>query len=92
MVSRVVTQLYDDVLRPSSLRVTQFSILANVAYGGEANLKELEAALAIERAPHPDGRIKSMRLIANGRRTLELARPLWAQAQAKVLRLTRNGD
>jgi len=27
MVSRAVTQLYDDMLRPSGLRVTQFSIL-----------------------------------------------------------------
>ncbi len=31
MVSRAVTQLYDDVLRPSGLRVTQFSILAAIA-------------------------------------------------------------
>src|SRR2546425_797755 len=31
VVSRVVTQLYDDCLRPSGLRVTQFSILAAVA-------------------------------------------------------------
>src|SRR3989441_12694966 len=36
--------------------------------------------------PHPDGRIKAMRLTSKGRRTLEVARPLWAQAQAKVLR------
>src|SRR5258708_11092879 len=48
MVSRAVTQLYDDVLRPSGLRVTQFSILANLARRGEANLKELEASLAID--------------------------------------------
>jgi DNA-binding MarR family transcriptional regulator len=40
----------------------------------------------IERAPHPDGRIKAMRLTAQGKRTLEVARPLWAQAQRKVLR------
>jgi DNA-binding MarR family transcriptional regulator len=104
MVSRAVTQLYDDVLRPSGLRVTQFSILAMIARSGEANLKQLEAALAIdqttltrsltllerdgviERAPHPDGRIKSMRLTATGRRALEVARPLWARAQDKVLR------
>jgi DNA-binding MarR family transcriptional regulator len=104
MVSRGVTQLYDDVLRPSGLRVTQFSILANIALRGEANLKQLEAALAIdqttltrslnllerdgviERAPHPDRRIKSMRLTAKGRRALKGARPLWAQAQDKVLR------
>src|SRR2546421_9516708 len=40
MVSRVVTQLYDDCLRPSGLRVTQFSILATVARLGEASLKQ----------------------------------------------------
>ncbi len=104
MVTRVVTQLYDDCLRPSGLRVTQFSILAAIARLGEASLKQLEDELAIdqttltrslslleragviERAPHSDGRIKAMRLTWKGRRTLEVARPLWAQAQGKVLR------
>jgi len=48
MVSRAVTQLYDDILPPSGLRVTQFSILATIARSGEANLRQLEAALAID--------------------------------------------
>ena len=48
MVTRAVTQLYDDVLRPSGLRVTQFSILATIARKGETNLKQLEEALAID--------------------------------------------
>src|SRR5437588_3873065 len=48
MVSRVVTQLYDDCLRPSGLRVTQFSILATIARLGEASLKQLEGELAID--------------------------------------------
>ena len=104
MASRAVTQLYDDVLRPSGLRVTQFSILAMIARMGEANLRQLEGTLAIdqttltrslnllerdrviERVPHPDGRIKAMRLTSKGRRALETARPLWARAQDKVLR------
>jgi DNA-binding MarR family transcriptional regulator len=104
MVTRAVTQLYDDALRPSGLRVTQFSILATIAGKGAANLRQLEDALAIdqttltrslsllerdgliERAPHPDQRIKAMRLTAKGRRALEIARPLWAHAQQKVLR------
>jgi len=104
MVTRVVTQLYDDCLRPSGLRVTQFSILAAIARLGEASLKQLEDDLAIdqttltrslsllerdgviERASHPDGRVKAMRLTAKGRRALEVARPMWAQAQGKVLR------
>jgi DNA-binding MarR family transcriptional regulator len=104
MVTRAVTQLYDDVLRPSGLRVTQFSILAIIARMGEPSLKQLEDALAIdqttltrslnllerdgviERASHPDGRIKATRLTARGRRALGVARPLWARAQDKVLR------
>ena len=104
MVTRAVTQLYDDVLRPSGLRVTQFSILATLAHLGEANLRQLEDRLAvdqttltrslnllerdrmIERVPHPDGRIKALRLTRKGRRVLNVARPLWAQAQDKVLR------
>ena len=103
MVTRAVTQLYDDVLRPSGLRVTQFSILGTIARMGEANLRQLEDALAIdqttltrslnhlarngliERAPHPDGRIKAMRLASKGGRALKVARPLWARAQEKVL-------
>jgi hypothetical protein len=32
MVSRAVTQLYDNVLRPSGLRATQVSILATIAH------------------------------------------------------------
>jgi len=103
MVTRAVTQLYDEDLRPSGLRVTQFSILATIARMGEANLRRLGDVLAIdqttltrslnlleqggmtERVPHPDGRIKTMRLTSKGRRALEGARPLWAQAQKKVL-------
>lgn len=48
MVSRAVTQLYDEALRPSGLRVTQFSILTIIARMGEANLRQLEDALAID--------------------------------------------
>jgi DNA-binding MarR family transcriptional regulator len=104
MVTRGMTQLYDDILRPSGLRVTQFSILARLARLGEANLKDLEAALgidqttltrsidlleregAVERAQHPDGRVRLMRLTAQGRRAVKAASPLWAQAQDTVLR------
>jgi len=104
MATRAVTQLYDDVLRPSGLRVTQFSILAALARMKEARVGELSDALAIdqtaltrsiglferdavvERVPDPDRRIKAIRLTAKGRRALDSARPLWAQAQARVLR------
>ena len=48
MVSRAVAQLYGDCLRPSGLRVTQFSILAAKARLGEASLKQVEDELASE--------------------------------------------
>jgi len=82
MVSRA--QLYDDMLRPSGLRVTQFSILGAIARLGEAKL--LERDRAIDRVPHLDGRVKAMTLTSKGRKALEAARPLWARAQDRVLR------
>ena len=48
------------------------------------NLLERESVIA--RVPHPDARIKAMRLTAKGRRALAVARPLWARVQDKVLR------
>jgi DNA-binding PadR family transcriptional regulator len=38
------------------------------------------------RVPHPDRRVKAMRLTSGGTRTLDRARPLWAKAQDTVLR------
>ena len=71
MVSRAVTQLYDDVLRSSGLMTRSLNLL--------------ERDGVIERVPHPEARIKAMTLTSRGRRTLEAARPLWARAQDKVL-------
>src|SRR5437016_14005353 len=48
MVTRVVTQVYDDCLRPSGLRVTQFSILAAIARLGEASLRSEERRVGKE--------------------------------------------
>jgi DNA-binding MarR family transcriptional regulator len=104
MATRAVRQLYDDALRPSGLRVTQFSVLAALARMGEASVGELAESLAIdqstltrgiallerdgfaERVPHPDARVKSLRLTARGRAALGRARPLWEKAQQIVLR------
>src|SRR5689334_8406407 len=103
MVTRAVTQLYDETLRPSGLRATQFSVLTALARRGEANVKELTDALAIdqttltrgltvlergrliERVPHPDRRIKALRLTPAGARALAVARPLWTRAQQRVI-------
>jgi DNA-binding MarR family transcriptional regulator len=39
--TRAVTQLYDDALRPSGLRVTQFSLLVILHSGGPISISEL---------------------------------------------------
>jgi DNA-binding MarR family transcriptional regulator len=47
--TRALTQAYDEVLRPSGLRMTQFSILARAAAVGELTLSELAEMLAMDR-------------------------------------------
>ena len=41
MATRLVTQIYDDILQPSGLRATQFSLLAGVALMGPATMSLL---------------------------------------------------
>ena len=48
MATRAVTQLYDDVLRPSGLRVAQYSILAALARMKEGRVGQLSDALATD--------------------------------------------
>lgn len=47
--ARVVTQLFDEALRPSGLRSTQFSILAVVNTVGSSTINELARALVMDR-------------------------------------------
>jgi DNA-binding MarR family transcriptional regulator len=47
--SRLVTQLYDEHLRPVGLRVTQFSLLATLRHGDGTPLGELAARLSMDR-------------------------------------------
>lgn len=47
--ARLVTRAYDDALRPSGLRATQFSILAVLAHAGTLNMSALAGALSTER-------------------------------------------
>jgi DNA-binding MarR family transcriptional regulator len=46
--SRRLGQLYEDVLRPSGLRGTQFSLLTQIMYQGEPTLRELAGALVMD--------------------------------------------
>jgi DNA-binding MarR family transcriptional regulator len=63
MASRAVKQLYDDVLRPRGLRLTQFSILATIAHLGETNPRQLECMLAIDQTTLT----RSLSLLERGR-------------------------
>jgi DNA-binding MarR family transcriptional regulator len=47
--TRALTQLYDDLMAPSGLRVTQFSLLGALARSGTARMAELADALLLDR-------------------------------------------
>jgi DNA-binding MarR family transcriptional regulator len=84
MATRAVTQLYDDLLRPSGLRVTQFSTLAAIARLGEANLRQLEEALAIDQTTLT----RSLGLLERDGLTERVASP---DRRVKAMRLTPKG-
>lgn len=48
--SRRLGRLYDDVLEPSGLRSTQFSLLTQIAYRTAPTLKELATALVMDQS------------------------------------------
>ncbi|MBK9114862.1 MAG: winged helix-turn-helix transcriptional regulator [Betaproteobacteria bacterium] len=47
--SRALTQLYDDLLAPSGLRITQFSLLRTLAARGPQRMSDLAAAALLDR-------------------------------------------
>jgi DNA-binding MarR family transcriptional regulator len=47
--SRALTQLYDDAMLPSGLRVTQFSLLGTLRARGPARIGDLAARLLLDR-------------------------------------------
>jgi DNA-binding MarR family transcriptional regulator len=47
--TRALTQLYDDLMEPSGLRVTQFSLLRTLATQGPARMSDLAKSLLLDR-------------------------------------------
>jgi DNA-binding MarR family transcriptional regulator len=47
--ARALTQLYDDLMAPSGLRVTQFSLLRTLARSGTARMSDLAGLLLLDR-------------------------------------------
>ncbi len=47
--TRVVTKLYDDTLRPSGLKMTQFTLLSTLMALGSSTLSELAQEMVVDR-------------------------------------------
>jgi DNA-binding MarR family transcriptional regulator len=47
--TRALTQLYDDLMAPSGLRVTQFSLLRTLGRSGKATMSDLAGTLLLDR-------------------------------------------
>jgi DNA-binding MarR family transcriptional regulator len=47
--TRALTQVYDDLMAPSGLRVTQFSLLRTLLRGGASTLSDLAERLLLDR-------------------------------------------
>jgi DNA-binding MarR family transcriptional regulator len=47
--TRAVTRVYDDILRPSGLQATQFTLLATIALVGSAPVTQLAEILVMDR-------------------------------------------
>jgi DNA-binding MarR family transcriptional regulator len=88
LLSRVITNLYDDVLRPLGLKVSQLHILVVTAKLGPAqpakvcDLFRLDASTLSRNVERLCAR--AFRLTAQGRRVLERAVPAWEQAQQQA--------
>ena len=47
--SRAITRVYDKALEPADLKITQYSVLANVAHSGPLNISKLAGILNLDR-------------------------------------------
>jgi DNA-binding MarR family transcriptional regulator len=47
--SRAITRIYDKALEPADLKITQYSVLANVARSGPLNISKLARILKLDR-------------------------------------------
>jgi DNA-binding MarR family transcriptional regulator len=82
--ARAVTQLYDETLRPSGLRITQFSLLVAVAISEPVPITRLADALALDRTTLA----RDLKPLAE--RSLVKIAP-GEDRRTRVVRLTRDG-
>ena len=85
--ARALTQLYDDTMAPSGLRITQFSLLSTLARNGPQRISELAAeGLVRIAAGRDDARTREVALTRAGEAALARATPYWRRAQVLVAR------
>ena len=84
--SRAVTQVFDNALRPSGLRATQLTnrlIIDQTTLTRSLSLVERDDL--IQTVPKPDARLRTVKLIPKGEKTLHAAFPLWTEAQKRIV-------
>ncbi len=84
-VTRSVTQLFDDALRPSGLRATQFNILSTIQVCGEATVTQLTTLLLIDQTTLTRG----LALLERSGLLKAVPKP---DGRLKSVRLTRKGE
>ncbi|TMH61552.1 MAG: winged helix-turn-helix transcriptional regulator [Betaproteobacteria bacterium] len=84
--TRALTQLYDDLMAPSGLRITQFSLLRTLARDGTARISDLADTLLLDRTAlsRTLERTREVSLTRAGEKALSAALPHWKRAQLKV--------
>jgi DNA-binding MarR family transcriptional regulator len=84
--ARRVTRLYEDILQPAGLRITQFLILAVLARVSEASVNELAERLDLERTAMGKtlGPLERDRLIR--------IEPSPVDGRSRIVRLTSKGN
>lgn len=96
-LSRRLTRIYDEELRPLEIGSAQLNLLVTLAAAGSLKASEIGAHLDIEKStlsrtlgrlqaqgliqPHDD---HGLSLTAAGERTLQNARPAWQRAQTRA--------
>src|SRR5437763_4412277 len=86
LLNRVVTNLYDDALRPLGLKVSQLNILIVTARLGLARPAQVCDILQLV-VPDEDARGQPFRLTPQGRRPMKNAVPAWEEAHRRAKEL-----
>lgn len=103
---RIATRNYDTFLKPTGLKITQYSMLANIARNPAITVSDLAELLSMDQTTvsrnlrlleksgyiHLEGemtdqRIKRIQISDLGISKMNVARPLWEQAQLEMERV-----